>query len=554
MFPASILRAFGCARIAAPVVALGFLPAPLLPHCQHPTEVTLSISTDVPCAQVKGVTITVGAPSAVETMAPETVSQTCTGPGVLGTIVVVPGGARNAVVDIKIVEGVNRDPASCTAPGYGTGCIVSRRSLEFIPHTPLTLDISMSSSCNGVACPADQTCSNGACTSSTVINPDECAAPGGCAGSSLKPATGPPLPPSPLVCGDASGLQPGAIWPMMGFCPTHIGRGPVTGAQTNSVKWKAYFGARVASGIAIAADGTIYAGTGDGRIHAVDASGNIKWSLAAGSAGFRNAVPAIGSDGTFYLASQDTNLYAVSPGGKTVWKYALGGKAYTSAAVGADGTIYVGSGPGNTKAFALGADGAVKWQYTTGGDVYSSPAIALDGSLVVGSNDLFLYGLSATGKKEWSFDVKEDAITAAVGSDGTVYFNGKESICAVSPKGALVWVTPTTSDATVPAIGWDGTIYAGDTNGGFFAYDGARGTTKWQLTIEGLDELNQPTIGADGTIYIGSTSGTFYAIAPDARIKWQLATGGGIHGPAAIGADGTVYFGSDDGRIYAVGP
>jgi outer membrane protein assembly factor BamB len=525
------------------------------PHCEQPTEMTLSLHTNVPCTQLEGVTITVGPASSIETMAPGTVSQACSSTGDLGTIVVVPGGARNAAVDVKVVAGVNRDPTTCNAPAYGTGCIVARRSLDFIPHTPLVLDISLSQACNGVVCATDDTCVEGACTSSQVQNPLACTDPGACSQSALTPTNAPPEPPSPLVCGNTAGLQAAAAWPMMGYCPTHIGRGPHVSSKTGHVRWTTSVGAGLSGGIAVAADGTIYAGSDDGKLHAITPSGSIRWSKTIGSSKFVNAVPAIGQDGSIYLGNQDTNLYAVSSSGTLNWKYAVGGQVFTSANVASDGTIYVGGGTNQHSAFALDGAGSLKWTFKTGSDVNSSPAIGFDDTVYVGSEDANIYALGPSGAKHWAFDDQEGgAQTPVIGQDGTVFFNGKSSMCGVDTQGKLAWVTPTSNQATIPAIGFDGTVYAGTTDGGFYAFDGTRGKIKWHLTSLGdFDWANQPTIGGDGTIYIGTTNGFFYALTPSGVILWKLHTAGAIHGPAAIAADGTLYFGSDDQKLYAIG-
>jgi outer membrane protein assembly factor BamB len=526
------------------------------PDCEQPTEVTLSITTTVPCARFSGVTITVGPASEVETMAPGTEAQTCTGSGVVGTIVVVPGGAKDEGVDIKVVGGVNRDPATCTAPAYGNGCIVARRSLQFIPHTPLVLDIALTRDCNGVVCSPDQTCVQGACTSSQVQNPSACTTPGTCGQGSLEPTNAPPEPPSPLVCGDTAGLQSAAAWPMLGYCPTHIGRGPNTSAKTNHVRWTATAGGEVSGGIAIAADGTIYAGASDGKLYAFAPSGETKWSAAVGTSSFTNAVPAIAGDGSIYLGNQDENLYSVTSAGVLVWKYKIGGHLFTSASVGPDGTIYMGGSGGEHAAFALAHDGTLDWMFATGDDVDSSPAIDFEGNVYFGSEDSNLYAVGANGAKEWAFaDTEGGAQTPVIGMDGSVYFNGKASICSLDAQGKLTWVTPMSNEASIPAIGWDGTVYSASADGGFYAFDGARGTIKWHLTSLGdFDTGNQPTIGGDGTIYIGTTTGVFYAFTPAGSVLWKLTTGGAIHGPAAIATDGTLYFGSGDEKLYAVGP
>jgi outer membrane protein assembly factor BamB len=525
------------------------------PNCAQPTEITLSLSTNVPCSQLTGVAIAVGLPSEVETMAPATTAQSCSSSGDIGTLVVVPAESKNESIEIQVIGGVNRDPTSCTAPAYGSGCIVARRSLTFIPHTPLVLDILLAQACNGVVCAADQTCVEGACTSSEVQNPGSCTASGACGQGTLEPTSTPPEPPSPLVCGNTAGLQSAAAWPMLGFCPTHIGRGPNVGAKTATLRWKGAAGAGVSGGISVAADGTIYAGAADGKLYAWSPSGTLKWAAAVGGSSFVNAVPAIAQDGSIYLGNQDENLYSISAAGTVTWKYKIGGELFTSANVAGDGTIYMG-GSNDSAAFALNNDGTLKWQYAVNNQVLSSPAIGFDNSVYFGSENANLYALSPVGTETWTFtDSEEGAQTPVIGQDGSVYFNGKASICALDSQGKLAWVSDMTDDATLPAIGWDGTVYAGSQDGGLYAFDGKRGTVKWHLTSLGdFDTATQPTIGGDGTIYIGTTTGVFYAFTPAGSVLWKLATGGGIHGPAAIAADGTLYFGSDDNNLYAVGP
>ena len=65
------------------------------------------------------------------------------------------------------ILGVGRDPTDC-ATNFGTGCVVARRVLNYIPHTRLALEVPLNTSCLGVACPASQTCVDGACTTNFV--------------------------------------------------------------------------------------------------------------------------------------------------------------------------------------------------------------------------------------------------------------------------------------------------------------------------------------------------------------------------------------------------
>jgi outer membrane protein assembly factor BamB len=514
--------------------------------CQDPTEVSVRLSTDVPCQAFNGVTVTIGNVSSVETKPSATTSTSCTA-GDLGDLTVVPSGSDSDEVTIKIVGGVGRDPESCTAPNYGVGCIVARRTLRYVAHTPLHLTIALRSSCNGVACEEGQTCLDGACTSASI---DSGKCRDGCGDSVLGPG-GPIVAPSPLVCGDSSGLQSGSPWPMLGGCPTHIGRSPYVSAQTNTVKWSTVVGGSITTGVSIGADGTLYSGAADHKLYAVDAQGSVKWGAALGST-FGALVPAIAADGTIYSGNDDTNLYAVSAAGAVRWTYPVGGTVFTSANVAGDGTVYVGGGTNSHAMVAVNKDGTLRWTFATGNDVLSSPALGFNGTAFVGCEDNQLYAVDPTGKQTWQYNVGEGSQTPVVGIDGTLYFAGKDSVCAVDGQGNLKWVTQTQNDASTPSIGADGTVYAVDSKGNLAAYEPTKGTPIWSTPLSDVDTSNQVVVGGDGTLYVGSTTGAFYAVSPTGSVKWTLMTGDAIHGPAAIGADGTLYFGSD--KLYAVGP
>ena len=65
--------------------------------------------------------------------------------------------------------------------------------------------------------------------------------------------------------------------------------------------------------------------------------------------------PAIGSDGTIYVGSLDEKLYAIN--GKTgvkLWEFETGDAVESSPAIAADGTVYVGSE--DYKLFAIKTD------------------------------------------------------------------------------------------------------------------------------------------------------------------------------------------------------
>ena len=108
--------------------------------------------------------------------------------------------------------------------------------------------------------------------------------------------------------------------------------------------------------------------------------GTEKWSFATGGA--VNSSPAIGSDGTVYFGSDDYKVYALNPDGTEKWSFTTGSNVKSSPVIGSDGTVYVGSR--DNKIYALNPDGTEALSFKLGGAVRSSPALDSNGVVYVG--------------------------------------------------------------------------------------------------------------------------------------------------------------------------
>jgi sulfatase modifying factor 1 len=163
--------------------------AALLPACRSPTQISVEVETDVPCAQVTMTTFTSGELGAIESLPPTSESTECTG-NHLGTIVLVPSSAGdNATVGFKIVTalgGESADVCSGAAAAGNPSCIVERRALRYIPHTPLQVIVDMTAACEGQVCDAQSTCVNGVCVNAVIPDPASCEG-AGCGDTVLGP-------------------------------------------------------------------------------------------------------------------------------------------------------------------------------------------------------------------------------------------------------------------------------------------------------------------------------------------------------------------------------
>ena len=108
--------------------------------------------------------------------------------------------------------------------------------------------------------------------------------------------------------------------------------------------------------------------------------------------------PAIGSDGTVYVGSDDRKLYALNgKSGVKLWEFETGSFVTSSPAIGSDGTVYVGSY--DNKLYAINGKSGVKlWEFETGDNVWSSLSIGSDGTVYVGSADKRLYAIKTDSK------------------------------------------------------------------------------------------------------------------------------------------------------------
>jgi outer membrane protein assembly factor BamB len=266
-----------------------------------------------------------------------------------------------------------------------------------------------------------------------------------------------------------------------------------------------------------------------------------------------NSSPAIGADGTVYVGSFDGRLYAINPDGTQKWASSRVGSDFSSPAIGVDGTVYVGSVGGRLYAFNL--DGTQKWAFLTGAPVQSSPAIGGDGTIYVGSNNGHVYAIHPDGTQKWAFLTEGNVFSSpAIGGDGTIYVGSDDrNVYAISSDGGQRWVFPTGLFVqSSPAIGVDSTIYVGSDDGHLYAIN-PDGTQKWAFVVQG-GVPSSPAIGADGTIYVGweSDRAGLVAINPDGTQKWVFALGDVVFSSPAIGQDGTVYVGSGLNELHAI--
>jgi len=269
-----------------------------------------------------------------------------------------------------------------------------------------------------------------------------------------------------------------------------------------------------------------------------------EWVLMVNSPS--DSSPAIGSDGTIYFGTFNGRLWAVNPNGTRKWVFRAGREIKSSPAVGADGTIYFGSR--DRKFYAVDANGREKWTFKTGAWVDSSPALAQNGTVYFGSWDGSFYALEANGSKLWEFKTGKPVVSSpAIGQSGNVYFGSHDTrLYALSPEAGKLWEFKTGGPiVSSPALDWDGKIYVSSVDGFLYALN-QDGTLHWKLNTLAVRE-GSPVIGLNSLVFLSSSDG-LWAVTPDGKQKWFRGPED-MDGAALITADGSVIFPYRGGQV-----
>ncbi|WP_148614610.1 PQQ-binding-like beta-propeller repeat protein [Nocardioides rubriscoriae] len=354
-------------------------------------------------------------------------------------------------------------------------------------------------------------------------------------------------------------------WPQALHDAQHTGAAPATGPTTGRVRWTRTLEGNVTAGPVVAADGTIYAASNAGYLHALDpATGQDRWVLDEhGGYGLDlSTSPAVLPGGLVLWPGPGGNLIAVTAAGHVVWRYALGGLV-SSPAVTPAGDVVVGTSAGLL--VGLRPDGSgphEQWRVELGEPSYGSPVLSADGRTAYQST---LAGVAAVrgGAVVWRAAPADDLIevSPAVAPDGTIVIGSNDPYeYGLDPAdGAVRWRHDRGFETySSPGVTRDGVAYFGDHGNVLTGLDA--GTGEVVFRFPGSTARRQPrTIGvwtsvlvdAAHSVYAGTRQGLIYAADRDGRPLWSFDTGETVDSYPALTGDGTLVVGVTDGRVIA---
>ncbi len=341
-------------------------------------------------------------------------------------------------------------------------------------------------------------------------------------------------------------------WPAYKGNNSNTGLSPYsTDNITNEIRWTYETSGLITAYPVIGDDGTVYVGSADGRLYAIQENGVLKWSFETDDE-IRTS-PALSGDGSIYFGSRDGYFYSLDLDGNEKWRYNVGSRIDSSPVLDSQGNIYFGSGDGDF--YSLTQTGDMNWKYEVSGRrISQAPAITEDNSIIFGSEDNSLYSLSLNGELEWSFET-EGSIRSSPSIDekGMIYFGSSDyNIYCLYPNGNKKWNYTTEGwISSSPSIGPEGNIYATSTDKSLHAIN-TEGELLWKFSTSGYLR-GSASVGIDGIIYFGDVEGYLYAVNPYGNEKWTMNIDGDLYSSPAIGSNDVMYIGSIDNKLYSIG-
>ena len=311
--------------------------------------------------------------------------------------------------------------------------------------------------------------------------------------------------------------------------------------KPGEIVWRFQTGGLI-EGAPLAADGTVYIGSQDGALYALNAAtGEVRWEYAAG--GGIGADAAI-APGAIVMADLDGRIHAVDRDtGARKWitepSSEIRGKISTNRT-----SAFAANIDGDAMAVNL-KDGSPLWTYEAGGPIRGG-AFAVGKSVFLASRDDWAHSLDAeTGELKWKTEMGGAAnsvnalargLAVAGARDGRLYAMN----AATGAGGAIVHGSAASRNA----------VFFGADDGYAYSVSLKDGSLNWRRKLG--DRVSSAPALDGGVLYIAS-GGTLFALdAANGAEVWARELGGAVGARAIAVADGMVYVGAGDSRAYAI--
>ncbi|MEW5853232.1 MAG: PQQ-binding-like beta-propeller repeat protein [Myxococcota bacterium] len=343
-------------------------------------------------------------------------------------------------------------------------------------------------------------------------------------------------------------------WPMMGGASSHAGSSTFLGPDTATQAWRANVSGK-AGGAVVDVDGSVFIGTANGHVWALEPNGTVRWSVRNLSTAV--GVPAVVGNGLVVAGTSAGTMYAWNARtGAPAWTFKANAPITAAVTVGPGPRIHVATR--SKGLLVVNADGVLQWQANVGPMNGSSPTVDAEGNVYVGTSDGRVVALSATGTLRWQRVLARSSTTegTAVLHAGTLYVGGTDGVMhsVVAATGATRWTLPLGAAISAVAVRDDGLIVVATVDGRVRALSDGNSSAQvvWTRAL-GAALASVPVADRAGHVYVGADNGVHALDGATGAPRWSFPTRGAVRSALALGLGGRLLAGAEDGFLYAIG-
>jgi outer membrane protein assembly factor BamB len=379
------------------------------------------------------------------------------------------------------------------------------------------------------------------------------------------PKTPPPVSSTPAlrVPAGSPGRASWAPWPAALHDARHSGSSVTPGPTAGTVRWRRQLEGAVTPGPVLGSDGTIYAASNAGVMHALNPStGQDMWTYDSGHTHVDDDLSVsalVLADGTVVWPTPGHELLALSHTGVKLWSVALPGQPTSPATI--DGhRIYVGETSGVLTALDIAGSGPPQqvWSVKVGAASYGSVVVADRGRLytTADSSLVAIDDAGAQGHIAWRADPGDNIteVSPGLAADGTILLgtNGTQE-WAYRPDGTLRWHAARVITYSSPSVTETGLAYVADHSGTVHVFRVSDGSEAAAYRHSAAQIWTSTVVDASYHLYYGTQDGHVVGLDSAGTTLFDVDLGAPVDCYPALTTDARLIIGDRSGALVSIG-
>jgi outer membrane protein assembly factor BamB len=365
------------------------------------------------------------------------------------------------------------------------------------------------------------------------------------------------------VPADPPGRASWAPWPAALHDARHSGASVSAGPTAGTLRWRRQLEGAVTPGPAIGPDGTIYAASNAGVLHALNPlTGQDVWTYDSGHTHVDDDLSVsalVLAGGTVVWPTPGNELLGLSHTGVKLWSVKLPGQPTSPASI--DGhRIYVGDTAGVVTALDITGNDPPQqvWAVKVGAVSYASVVISDAGRLYT-TADSSLVAIDDTGAQghiAWRADPGDNIteVSPGLAADGTVLLgtNGSHE-WAYRPDGTLRWRAPRVITYSSPSVTATGLAYVADHSGTVHVFRVSDGSEAATYRHSPAQIWTSTVVDASYHLYYGTQNGHVIGLDSTGTTLFDVDVGAPVDCYPALTADAHLIIGDRNGALVSFG-